>query len=91
MPARCPPPPGENGKRIRELTRIVQKRFGFEDNTVELFAERVAEKGLCAQAQAEALKYAPVGVVCGFDFGFWVCCRCVPVRDLAGVVPPRAG
>ena len=67
---RCPPPPGENGKRIRELTRIVQKRFGFEDNTVELFAERVAEKGLCAQAQAEALKYAPVGVVCGFDF--WV-------------------
>lgn len=48
---------GENGKRIRELTRIVQKRFGFDENTVELYADRVAQRGLCAQAQAETLKY----------------------------------
>jgi small subunit ribosomal protein S3e len=47
---------GENGKRIRELTRIVQKRFGFDENTVELYTERVEQRGLCAQAQAEALK-----------------------------------
>jgi len=52
---------GENGKRIRELTRIVQKRFGFDDNTVELYAERVQERGLCAQAQAEALKFKLLG------------------------------
>lgn len=31
-------------------------RFGFEDEFVELFAERVASRGLCAQAQAESLK-----------------------------------
>merc|ERR1711879_365942 len=47
--------------RIRELTSVVQKRFGFQDGTVELFAERVANKGLCAQAQAESLKYKLIG------------------------------
>lgn len=31
-------------------------RFNFPDGVVELFAERVASKGLCAQAQAESLK-----------------------------------
>jgi len=52
---------GEKGRRIRELTSVVQKRFGFQEGGVELLAERVANKGLCAQAQAESLKYKLIG------------------------------
>jgi len=52
---------GEKGQRIRELTSVVQKRFDFEDNAVELFCERVNNRGLCAQAQAESLKYKLLG------------------------------
>lgn len=48
---------GEKGQRIRELTSAVQKRFRFRENTVELYAERVNFRGLCAAAQAESLKY----------------------------------
>jgi len=48
---------GEKGQRIRELTSVVQKRFNFPEDTVELYAERVANRGLCAQAQAESLKF----------------------------------
>merc|ERR1712185_82359 len=47
---------GEKGQRIRELTSVVQKCFAFQDGAVELYAERVANRGLCAQAQAESLK-----------------------------------
>ena len=32
---------GEKGRRIRELTSNVQKRFGFPEGTVELYAEKV--------------------------------------------------
>ena len=46
---------GENGRRIRELTGVVQKRFGFADGAVELYAERVQNRRLCAQAQAGPL------------------------------------
>lgn len=52
---------GEKGQRIRELTSVVQKRFNFQDGAVELYAERVANRGLCAQAQAESLKYKLLG------------------------------
>lgn len=48
---------GEKGQRIRELTSVVQKRFGFPEKHVELFAERVYNKALCAIAQAESLRY----------------------------------
>lgn len=48
---------GENSRRINELTALVQKRFGFNENNVVLYAERVVERSLCAQTQAEALKY----------------------------------
>ena len=48
---------GEKGRRIRELTLLVQKRFGFQDGTVELYAEKVNNRGLSAVAQAESLKY----------------------------------
>ncbi|RKP13052.1 putative 40S ribosomal protein RPS3 [Piptocephalis cylindrospora] len=48
---------GEKGRRIRELTSIIQKRFSFPENTVELYAEKVAVRGLCAVAQCESLRY----------------------------------
>jgi len=48
---------GEKGRRIRELTSVVQKRFNFPENNVELFAERIGNRALCAIAQAESLRY----------------------------------
>jgi small subunit ribosomal protein S3e len=48
---------GEKGRRIRELTALVQKRFKFPENTVELYAEKVQNRGLCAVAQCESLRY----------------------------------
>lgn len=52
---------GEKGRRIRELTAVVQKRFGFPEGTVELYAEKVAARGLCAIAQCESLRYKLIG------------------------------
>jgi len=52
---------GEKGRRIRELTSVVQKRFNFREGTVELYAERVANRGLSAVAQAESLRYKLLG------------------------------
>jgi len=48
---------GEDGLRIRELTSLVQKRFGYEKDTVELKVSSVAKKGLSASAQAEIMKF----------------------------------
>ncbi|CAG8570546.1 12248_t:CDS:2, partial [Cetraspora pellucida] len=48
---------GEKGRRIRELTALIQKRFKFPENTVELYAEKVQSRGLCAIAQCESLRY----------------------------------
>ncbi|KAF8356686.1 rps-3 [Pristionchus pacificus] len=52
---------GERGRRIKELTSVVQKRFGFDEGTVELYAEKVSNRGLCAVAQCESLRYKLVG------------------------------
>merc|ERR1711909_251340 len=52
---------GEKGRRIRELTAMVQKRFNFPENSVELYAEKVANRGLCATAQCESLRYKLLG------------------------------
>jgi len=52
---------GEKGRRIRELTSLVQKRFNFDQGTVELFAEKVQNRALCAVAQAESLRYKLLG------------------------------
>jgi small subunit ribosomal protein S3e len=48
---------GDKGRRIRELTALVQKRFGFPDGAVELFAERVMNRGLSAITQAESVHH----------------------------------
>eukprot|EP00038_Savillea_parva_P005702 m.159663 g.159663 ORF g.159663 m.159663 type:complete len:250 (-) comp11825_c0_seq1:48-797(-) len=52
---------GEKGRRIRELTSMVQKRFNFEKDAVELYAEKVANRGLSAIAQCESLRYKLLG------------------------------
>jgi len=52
---------GEKGRRIRELTSVVTKRFGFAPGSIELYAEKVGVRGLCAIAQAESLRYKLVG------------------------------
>jgi len=52
---------GEKGRRIRELTSLVQKRFGFPEGSVELFAERVSNRALSAIAQAESLRFKLLG------------------------------
>ena len=52
---------GEKGRRIRELTALVQKRFKFPDNGLELYAEKVQYRGLSAVAQCESLRYKLLG------------------------------
>lgn len=52
---------GEKGQRIRELTSWVQKRWNFPEGGVELYAERVQNRGLSAIAQAESLRYKLLG------------------------------
>merc|ERR1712107_467464 len=52
---------GDKGRRIRELTALVQKRYGFPENSVELFAERVENRAANAMAQAESLRYKLIG------------------------------
>ena len=39
----------------------MQKRFKFAEGAVELYAEKVANRGLCAVAQAESLRYKLLG------------------------------
>ena len=43
------------------MTALVQKRFQMKDGQVELFAEKVANRGLCAIAQCESLRYKLMG------------------------------
>ena len=52
---------GEKGRRIRELTSVVQKRFDFPENSVALYTEKVATHGLCAIDQAESLPTGKMG------------------------------
>jgi len=52
---------GEKGRRIRELTSFVQKRFNFPEGNVELYAERVNNRALSAIAQAESLRFKLMG------------------------------
>ncbi|WVQ99247.1 40S ribosomal protein S3 [Kwoniella sp. CBS 9459] len=52
---------GEKGRRIRELKALVEKRFKFPENSLELYAEKVQFRGLSAVAQAESLRYKLLG------------------------------
>merc|ERR1712051_44907 len=48
---------GEKTRRIRELTAIVNKRWGEQQGQIDLYVERVTNRGLSAVAQAESLRY----------------------------------
>merc|ERR1712149_97631 len=48
---------GEQGRRISELTSLIQKRFKFPENSVSLYAAKVQNRGLSAFAQCESLRY----------------------------------
>lgn len=52
---------GDKGRRIRELTSLVQKRFRFPENSLDLYAEKVQNRGLHAVAQCESLRYKLLG------------------------------
>jgi len=52
---------GEKGRRIREITSLIQKRFNFPAENVELYAARVPNRAMCAIAQAESLRYKLLG------------------------------
>jgi len=52
---------GPKGRRIQELTSVIQKRFGFGQGKIELYIEKVANRGLCANTQAESLRYKLIG------------------------------
>lgn len=41
---------------IFSLCLVVSKRFGYKENAIELYAERVPFRGLSAVAQAEGLR-----------------------------------
>ncbi|THD28718.1 Ribosomal protein S3 [Fasciola gigantica] len=48
---------GEGSRRIRELTSVLQKRFGFQEGALQMFTEKMTYRGLSAIAQAESLRY----------------------------------
>eukprot|EP00178_Gracilaria_changii_P016907 TRINITY_DN48444_c0_g1_i1.p1 TRINITY_DN48444_c0_g1~~TRINITY_DN48444_c0_g1_i1.p1 ORF type:complete len:218 (-),score=22.34 TRINITY_DN48444_c0_g1_i1:14-667(-) len=54
---------GDKGRRIRELASLVQKRWGYSEESLELYAERVPLRGLSATAQCESLRYRLTGTV----------------------------
>jgi len=64
---------GTKGRRIRELTSVVQKRFKFPEGSVELYAEKVANRGLSAIAQAESLRYKLLGGLAVRRYCPWPC------------------
>mmetsp|Transcript_44832 Transcript_44832/g.173984 ORF Transcript_44832/g.173984 Transcript_44832/m.173984 type:complete len:218 (-) Transcript_44832:65-718(-) len=52
---------GERSRRIHELTALVQKRFNLTDDSIVLYVDKINNRGLCAIAQAESLKYKLIG------------------------------
>lgn len=52
---------GDKGRRIRELTSLVQQRFKYPEGGVQLYVERVQSRGLSAMAQAESLRFKLLG------------------------------
>jgi len=55
---------GERGRRIRELTVVLENRFTFPSGRIELFAERVLHRGLNALVQAISLEFK---IKCGLE------------------------
>lgn len=60
---------GEKGRWIRELTAAFQRRFGFPESSVELSAEKVTTRGLCAIARAVSALQTPGGLAGQREWG----------------------
>ena len=52
---------GDKGRRIRELTSLLRQRFRFPEGSLELYAEKVQNRGLHAVAQCESLRNKLLG------------------------------
>lgn len=52
---------GDKGRRLRELTALVRQRFRFPEGSLELYAEKVMNRGLHAVAQCESLRNKLLG------------------------------
>merc|ERR1712151_79026 len=48
---------GPNGQKLNELTSLLQKRFGYQKDAIQIVFAKITQKGLCASAMVEALKY----------------------------------
>jgi small subunit ribosomal protein S3e len=48
---------GLKGKRIREITLLIKKRFDFGENKLDIYVEKITNRGLCANVQAESLRF----------------------------------
>lgn len=48
---------GEGGRRLRELTSLLEKRFRVQPGAITLYADRIQERGMSAIAQCESLRY----------------------------------
>ena len=48
---------GLKGRRIREITLLIKNRFEFGDNKLDIYVEKIANRGLCANVQAESLRF----------------------------------
>ena len=53
----------EKGLRVKELTAAIQKRFELGDKEVDIFCEKMRNRGLSAVALAESLRYKLLGGV----------------------------
>jgi small subunit ribosomal protein S3e len=48
---------GLKGRRIREITLLIKKRFEFGDHKLDIYVEKIINRGLYANIQAESLRY----------------------------------
>nr|GLL37963.1 40S ribosomal protein S3-2-like [Ipomoea trifida] len=71
---------GDKGRRIRELTSLVQKHFKFEDNSVDLYVEKMNNRDLYAIAQAESLRACYSVLRCVIESGAKGCEVIVSVK-----------
>jgi len=48
---------GYKGRRIRELSTLIKDRFNFNNSKIALYVEKVLNRGLCPNIQAELLRF----------------------------------
>ena len=46
----------DNSRKIRELESLIQKRFDYKQDGIQIQVHRLKQKGLCASSMAESIK-----------------------------------